>query len=334
MTDSPTLIAPRCLLIAPLTFYSFHRTVAQGLERCGYHVVTLNEEFPATSLGKVLGKLALPLLRVTTLHGLKARLEGEDPFDLVLIIKGRGLGPAALRYLRTRASRIVGYNFDSFRFNPSPLDWHALTDRYATFDIVDAKSFGLPLVHLFSAGTEISKAPVPSYDASIVMRIHSDRLVYVDQVMRALEGRPVYAFLYASSRLTFLLHMLRSPGSAFRLRRYISFKPLSYERAMEAIANSRATLDYAHPLQSGITVRCFEAIGMGVPVITNNPHVARADVFAGGSVATFPLNGKRQELERVFAKFEGHVTEPEHRTTDEFIADLLAETPVAETGRE
>lgn len=124
------------------------------------------------------------VLRRLTLRGIRKRLDALAPYDLVLIVKGRGLGPEALAYLRTRAHRIVGYNFDSFRFNPSPLDWQHLTDRYCTFDIEDAAEWGIPLVHLFSAATTPS-ARERRYDISIVQRVHSDRLAYADRSLRA-----------------------------------------------------------------------------------------------------------------------------------------------------
>ena len=324
MTFAP---ARRCLLITPLTFYTFHERLKASLEGFGYSVDLLNEEYPANTAGKILAKLALPLVRKTTLSTLRKHLAATPRYDLVLIVKGRGLGPEAIELLKAHAGKVVGYNFDSFLFNPSPLDWNALTDRYATFDIVDAKSHSLRLVHLFSAVTGMTAAHAPANDLSIIMRIHSDRLAYVDRVLRAMEGRPVFTFLYASSRLTFLLYALRMPGPAFRLRRHISFRPLSYERAMAAIANSRATLDYAHPLQSGITVRCFEAQSIGVSVVTNNPHVARSGVFPEGAVATFPLDGAPESLTRFIAGLEGREIVPTLRTTDHFIADLLEEAP-------
>lgn len=323
----------RCLLISPLTFYTFHEHLTEALERAGYSVDLLNEEYPANIVGKILAKLALPIVRQTTLSVLRKHLAVRKRYDLVLIVKGRGLGPAAIKLLKQHADRVVGYNFDSFRFNPSPLDWYALTDRYATFDIVDAHNFNLPLVHLFSAATGVTAAPAPPYDISIVMRVHSDRLTYVDRVLRASAGRPAFVFLYASNWLTFLTHALRSPGAAFRLRQHISFTPLSYEKAMLAIANSHATLDYAHPLQSGITVRCYEALGMGVPVITNNAHVARAGAFPEGAVATFPLDGQPDRLARIMTEISKHQIETTPRTIDDFIADLLHENMTKNTTR-
>lgn len=316
----------RCLLIAPTTFYAFHKDLSAALERAGYAVTVLNEEYPASTLGKILGKTALGLLRRTTLAALRRHLAELGHFDLVLIVKGRGLGPEALALLRDHADRIVGYNFDSFRFNPSPRDWLHLCDRYATFDIVDAAETGLPLVHLFSAATGRAPEPDRAVDLSVVMKIHSDRLAYVDRALRAIPDRDTFVFLYAPNRVELIRQALRAPGAAWRLRRHIRFTPMSYAEAMTAIARSRATLDYAHPLQSGITVRCYEAQSMKVAIVTNNPHVAGAGVFTAGAVETFGLDDDPAVLTAALDRLAAVDINPVSRDTDSFLSDLLQET--------
>lgn len=332
MTSGSRSLSGRCLLIAPLTFYSFHRTVADGLRQRGYEVDLLNEEFPANAFGKVLGKLALPLLRRFTVAGLRRQLDGRPPYDLVVIIKGRGLGPEALDYLRSRSKRIVGYNFDSFRFNPSPLDWRDSTHRFATFDIVDARNFGVPLVHLFSAAS--NSAPTPKlHDVSIVQRVHSDRLFYADLLLRSLPvGATSFVFLYESSLLTFALGVVRHPWLYARLWPHISFKPLPYAAAMAALSASRVTFDYAHPQQSGITVRCFEAQSLGVAILTNNQQAVESGFFAPGSVAHLPRDADVAAVRAVLTRLLQSTPAPRCRSLDDFLDDLLGdEGPQAPT---
>jgi hypothetical protein len=318
-------IRRRCLLIAPLTFYTFHETVKAALEDLNYDVDLLNEEYPANTLGKLLAKCLRPLVRMTTLSALRVHLATHPTYDLVLIIKGRGLSPKAIDLLKQHANRVIGYNFDSFRLNASPLDWHSRTDRFATFDVVDSEVYGIPLVHLFSSAEGMLADLNPLYDVSIVMKVHSNRLAYVDRFMQSLVGRSMFVFLFERNWATFLFHFLRAPGPALRLRRYISFKPLSYIQAMKAIASSRATLDYAHPLQSGITVRCFEAQSMGVPVITNNPHVISANVFPSGSVVTFLGDSDPAELAQSIGGLAAGRGNPVYRSTRCFVSELIEE---------
>lgn len=314
----------RCLLIVPLSFYSFHKTLSAGLEEMGYSVETLNDEYPSNSLGKVLGKVALSLLRKLTLRSLQSLLNERMRYDLVLIIKGRGLGPDAIMYLKSLSERVVGYNFDSFRFNPSPLDWHHLTDRYCTFDIKDAKSWGIPLVHLFSAA-QIPPTSARSYDLSIIQRVHSDRLAFAELILRALPGdAQKFVFLFESSRLTFVLGFVRHPFLYLRLWPYISFKPLSHAKAMEILGSSRITFDYAHPLQSGVTIRCFESQSLGVSILTNNQEALRSGLFSPESIAYLPRDADIATASALISGLLEHRADPSCRSLGDFLSDLLS----------
>jgi len=289
----------------------------------GYAVETLNDEYPSNSVGKVLGKVALPLLRALTLRSLQRLLAARPRYDLVLIIKGRGLGPDAIRYLKSLAERVVGYNFDSFRFNPSPLDWHHLTDRYCTFDIQDARSWDIPLVHLFSAA---QNPPVSerSYDLSIIQRVHSDRLAFAELILRALPSDArKFVFLYESSWLTFGLGLVRHPLLYARLWSHISFKPLSHTKAMEILGSSRITFDYAHPLQSGVTIRCFESQSLGVSILTNNQDAVRSGLFSPESIAYLPRDASRATAAALISGLLELRAEPRCRSLGDFLDDLL-----------
>lgn len=314
---------PTCLLIAPLSFYTFHRVVADGLSSAGYCVSVLNDEFPANTFGKILGKIALPLLRRLTLDALRRRLDQCDRFDLVLIIKGRGLGADALAYLRSRAARVVGYNFDSFRFNPSPLDWHRLTDRYATFDITDAKAHGIPLVHLFSA-TECDPQLERSFDISIIQKLHSDRLRFARQVLNALPpNAQSFIYLFESSRIHAVLGYIRNPILYSKMWPYIHFQALSYSTAMEVLGRSKVTFDYAHPSQSGITIRCFEAQSLGVAVLTNNLAAVESGKFEPGAIAHFPRSVGTVQLRRLISQLAECTPSASRRSLDAFLTELL-----------
>ena len=81
-----------CLLIFPKTFYSFAKVLAAGLEQRGYAVVTANEEYPENAFGKMLGKLGLhTLLEWTTEKAISRKFLQGHNYELVLVVKGRGL---------------------------------------------------------------------------------------------------------------------------------------------------------------------------------------------------------------------------------------------------
>jgi hypothetical protein len=320
----------RCLLISPLAFYTFHDTVADALHARAYHVDLINEDYPFNVVGKIIGKVgsklsALSLLRWLTLRAFSKRLENEDRYDLIIIIRGRGMGRKLLEYLRTKADRIVGYNFDSFQINPSPLDWRDLTDKFATFDIEEAEKYNAPLVHLFSGTMTDLVGLAPEYDLSVIMRLHSSRLAYLEEVLDALPEAKTFVFLYEPGYVTLLFGLLGKPRLYFKFRSLISLTPMSYREALTQMAKSRVTLDFAHPMQSGMTLRCFEARSLGVRILSSNPYILDCDLFDAGGVGLHALGGDKAVLQATFAQLLDAPTIAQQRDTQDFLDDLLEE---------
>jgi len=315
-----------CLLILPLSFYSFGQVIKKELERKGYEVQLENDEYPRSMLGKVLGKLnALSLLRRLTLKAYIERYQHSIRFDLVLIIKGRGVGRAAIEFLRGRSERIVAYNFDSFLFNPSPLDWLASVDRYCTFDIADAKAHDLPLVHLFSAIPVQAGSTRRQYDVSALMKNHSQRLQFTDQVLASLPGTKNYIYIFEPNVISFAFNFLKSPLLYLKYWQHIHFKPLPYGDFLAALKDSELTIDYAHPTQTGITIRCFEALSLGVRIITNNAHVGQTRLFDRAAVTHFKLGQDGSTVIKHIEQMLAVAPAPHLRSPQQFMDDLLGE---------
>lgn len=319
-----TTAAPSCLLVFPKTFYSFARVLAAELERRGYRVVTANEEYPENMLGKILGKLGLlRLLAWFTERGIERRFLQGPPHELVVIVKGRGMGRRLLDRLRRDGSRVVAYNFDSFGYHPAPLNWYRYVDRYTTFDYADAERYGLRRVDLFSSLPEFTAPKQLLYDVSAIFRNHSDRLAYVDSILRVLKPQRVFLFIFEQNVFTFAFNLLRSPRLYLRYWDRISFRPLPYADYADVLRSSDYTIDYAHPKQTGITIRCFESLGAQTKVITNNPFVTRNPAFAEALPIVYRPEASDEPLREAYRAGRGRVPPLRSRSVADFIAELV-----------
>jgi hypothetical protein len=315
---------PSCLLVFPKTFYSFARVLAGELERRGYVVVTANEEYPENMLGKILGKLGLlRFLSWLTERGIERRFLQGPPYKLVVIVKGRGMGRRLLERLRRDGSRVVAYNFDSFGYHPAPLDWYQHVDRYTTFDYADAERYELPRVDLFSSLPEFTAPKQVRYDVSAILRNHSDRLAYMDSILRVLQPQRVFLFIFEQNVFTFAFNLLRSPRLYLRYWGSISFQPLPYADYADVLRSSEYTIDYAHPKQTGITIRCFESLGAQTKVITNNPHITRNPAFAAALSIVYRPGEGAVALRRGYVECRGRVPPAWVRSVTDFMDELL-----------
>ena len=270
-----------CLLILPRTFYSFAKMFGNALRELGYEVTEANEEYPENPLGKVMAKLDLEVARRITRRVVNERFLAGKRYDLVVIIKGRGVGRQLVADLKAHADRVVGYHFDALAYDRATERWAEGIDRVSTFDSRDAKEKGWPLVELFSAQGPPAEVEPIRIGFSAIMRNHSNRLAYLDAVVRALDIRPEDSFFYIFEQdvRSLAWNFLKQPRLYRRWRKHIHRTPLPYEDYRRVLATSDFTIDYAHDKQTGLTMRSFEALASGAKLITNNPNIARSPHF-------------------------------------------------------
>jgi hypothetical protein len=315
----------RALLIFPLSFYSFVQVIQKAMAALGYDVVVANHEYPNNALGKILGKLRVFwLLEAFTERVFRRDYIANKGYALVVIVKGRGMSTRLLQELHRVARRIVAYNFDSFGYNPAPLRWYKETDKYCTFDYVDADKHALSIVELFSSIPDGEAPKNVLYDVSAIMRNHSNRLRFLDAVLKLWPGNRNYIYIFEQNIFNFVINAVRNPGLYLKYWRNIYFKSLPYNDYVSVLRNSYFTLDYAHPKQSGITVRCFEALSVQTKIITNNRYIKRNPCFNDRNTIVFDGKTGVAEARNLFEKIKYDIVPGYHRTVSDFLRDLLA----------
>lgn len=307
----------------PLIFYSFGRIFGDALREMGYEVTLANDEYPQHPVGRVLAKFDLPISRWWTRRVFARRFLAGDRWNLVIIIKGRGIGPELVADMKNKADRVVGYHFDALSYDRATERWGASVDRVTTFDYRDAAAKGWPVVELFSGQAPIVPPPPTRYRISAIQRNHSNRLAYLDHVLEALGTEDSFVFLYEKGIISLTMNALRSPRLYWKWRKSISFKSLPYDKYVEALAASDFTLDYAHPLQTGATMRCFEALTLGVKLITNNPHVAESPHFGPHNTIVHAFGDDPAGLRVKVSELRGQRPGSVQRSPQQFLREVI-----------
>jgi hypothetical protein len=313
-----------CLLIIPKHFYSFEKHIREALEAKGFSVDVSNDEYPEGTFGKILGKLQIPLIFPITFKTITEAFLKNRKYDLALIFKGRGMSEKLIKEMFRSVERVVGYNWDSFQLNRAPLKWYSFATKYYTFDYRDSDRWSLPVIELFSSSATITAKKELKYQLSTVVRNHSSRLGYIDKVISILQPTSVFISVYELNLFTFAINFLRSPRLYFKYRRYISFKPLAYGDYSEVMRSSEFTIDCAHETQTGITMRCFEAINMKTKIITNNTYMARSRHFDTADYIVFDENDPPETLLNAYERCRAKTYASRPRTISHFIDELVA----------
>lgn len=318
-------IKKEILLVTPKSFYLFHHFLANEFENKGFNVTISNDEYPENFVGKVLGKFRFEIGKTITKNKISLDFLQNRKYDLILIINGRGMSIGLIEEMKKVSKLIIGYTFDSFKYHKAPLGWYKSLSHFFTFDIRDSIKYNIPLLELFSSmpGND-SENFTRDIDLSIIARNHSDRLVYLDKVLKAIPFNNLFIYIFEKDVATFVINFLNNPKLYLKYRKFIHFKALDYKLFCKVMKRSVFTLDYAHPDQSGLTMRSFEAAAVGTKMITNNPYIFESVFYSQNDAILFPLNGDKIILYKSYNILKSRPFNLRKRSIQDFVSDILS----------
>ncbi|MEO5991273.1 MAG: hypothetical protein ABIP68_06520 [Ferruginibacter sp.] len=294
----------------------------------GFEVILSNDEYPANALGKIMGKLKIPFLLKTTKQKLLNDYIKEKKYDLTVIIKGRGISPSLIKEIKRICPKVIGYTFDSLKYHPAPKNWFSSVDAFYTFDYKDAIDINVGVIELFSSLPGFTGIKKIKYEISAISRNHSQRLYFIDSILSKLPNKDNFIYIYEQNIITFMKNFISSPVLYIKYWKFIFFKPLPYKNYINILNRSNFVIDFAHPDQSGITIRCFEAQSCKTKVITNNPFVFKNPNFNTHNTILINKKGDESLLKEKYEEIKFHIPKRYNRDISEFVLDLLEKVHV------
>ena len=302
--SSQSKLRGHVLLVSPLTF-SYHLSISATLRSMGYAVTWWDERASSATWYK----LALRLFPAMTVRwserSFRDRLHQLPPNSIthVLVIKGEGLSKrVALEIRETLASASMGlYLWDGVENVKSVSKIWTAFDSVATFDPVDAKTFGWSYRPLFGRNISaiMDSAVQLDLDWCFIGTIHSDRHRVIHR-LRQCSGPLSKNFVFCYFQSPFLLFLRRLSDWTLWLapKGTLSTKPMSAINVAEIVECSRAVLDVEHPRQRGFTMRTIETLLTGKKLVTTNHQILDSDLYHPSRVCV--INRKNPEIPSEF----------------------------------
>ena len=293
------------LLIAPIFFgYSFE--IANEFRRRGAIVDFLPDRPFQSPFMKAGTRFAPSLLNSFAEHFFWEGIEkySRSKYDFVFVVIGEALTQNFLHSLRSRfpSASYILYMWDSFENKKSLVKNIQSYDRCITFDLNDAKNYGLNFRPLFfSDGFKLSNKSQFNYDLSFIGTAHSDRYSIISKIAEDLPKEVTfYTYLFLQAPWVFFGHKLFN--KAFINTRYGDFKyvPLEANIVQLIFSESRVVLDIEHPKQIGLTMRTFETLGSGKKLITTNSKVREYDFYDSQNICIVDREGEKKVKKNFF----------------------------------
>jgi hypothetical protein len=286
------LLRGKTVLLVGRDYFFYTREIALELTASFGAVVHFLPIEPATLAYRILkkaGLLASGWLKRYHRAAI-ARLRHASP-DVVLFIQVHQIGDLVQEYRAAFASaRFVLYYWDSLRTHDY-LPYVRYFDRTCTFDRADSRVHGLDYLPLFYAERFRSLRSSLAADCDVAFvgtavslgryeQLEKFRAVARANGVSLIDYLVVSPFLY----IRMLLHG--------RLLRGVHFRSLSEQRLLQLYGRARAILDLPNNLQSGLSMRTFEALGAHRKLITTNRDLMGEDLYTADSVFVLGVDGE------------------------------------------
>lgn len=272
------LSGKKILFIGP-KFYGYHASIIQSLESYGASVTFLPEMDYSVKfriLSKLFPSISLSLVEMHQSKFIESA-KGID-FDMVFVIRGGFFSRCLVESLKSvlPKSKFVLYQWDSLKQNDYS-NLIGMFDKVMTFDSLDAAKLNIPYEPLFYTSEYSSllneRSEPPKYDLAFVGAYHSDRLDVVKKVSAFCEREGLSFRSHLFIKRLPLLRMLLTGKLKLSDLRYLSTESLSLTEVLGIYRESNAVLDIELNIQSGLSIRTFEALGAGLNFVTTNKHI-------------------------------------------------------------
>lgn len=302
----PNISGKKVLYIGP-SFFGYEKQIEQTISELGAFVAYHDERPNTKTITKILirsnhkGLISREINR----HYSKILDEASsEQWDTVLIISPETIPEATLTQLRSilKKSTFVLYMWDSLGNKSTGYNVLKHFDRKYSFDPVDCEAHkDLKYLPLFYR-PEYAEIPTThsNYlnDIYTANSLHSDRYLVAKKLFSNANkaGLKTESFLYAPSRLVFIIQKLLDPSKLPKLGE-VSFKAQNLNSTISKIRDTRALLDIHHPQQNGLTIRSIEALGANRKIISTNKFLLEHDFYHKNNISIIDRNNPKINLE-------------------------------------
>lgn len=276
------------VLFISTDFNGYYREIISEFQKIGYDVDWYDDRPSNTLISKAIIRLNRNLLKRKIKKYSKKIIQKSMnyKYDLVFVILGQSFDYDFFNKLKLihPESKFIYYLWDSTSNFPCIVSNYPAFDKVYSFDKYDCEKYGFTFKPLFYINQFDLKSIIQNnkYDYSYIGTIKPGRFSLIKSIINQLEciGYKGIDYFYLHSKFVFFYYK-RKYKTEFKNsdRKKIHYNTLSKKECFDIIKDSRIVIDAPQPMQIGLTIRIFEALGMNKKIITTNADIKNYDFY-------------------------------------------------------
>ena len=270
------------VLFIGIGFYDYDIIIRQAIEKLGFEVDYFCET-PKGFFYSFANYLKLNSISQTfrNNHSMNIANACGNDYSYIFVIKGDCITHEALNIIqqKNKNAKTVLYLWDSIKRMPNYKNIQGFFMSIYSFDRVDCinnKKIKFKPLFYRSEYKINNKQNNFIYDLFFIGWAHSDRAILLKEIDLKLQSQDLKTkfLIFVGKAAYYISKPIRA------IRTMTIQKPISTKDIAQYCSESRAILDIAHPLQTGLTMRTIEVLfGIGRKLITTNKDIINYDFY-------------------------------------------------------
>ena len=270
------------VLFIGIGFYDYDIIIRQAIEKLGFEVDYFCET-PKGFFYSFANYLKLNSISQTfrNNHSMNIANACGNDYSYIFVIKGDCITHEALNIIqqKNKNAKTVLYLWDSIKRMPNYKNIQGFFMSIYSFDRVDCinnKKIKFKPLFYRSEYKINNKQNNFIYDLFFIGWAHSDRAILLKEIDLKLQSQDLKTkfLIFVGKAAYYISKPIRA------IRTMTIQKPISTKDIAKYCSESRAILDIAHPLQTGLTMRTIEVLfGIGRKLITTNKDIINYDFY-------------------------------------------------------
>ena len=274
------------IVICPV-FYGYEKTIYKTVKCKGkYEKVYFFPDCPTGNLGTFsVIKNVFPMLSNYLLkrHNRKIfDIAVKECVNTILIIRGEFIQCDIIEEIKKHVPqcKIVDYQWDSIERSSNALKLLDIADVAYSFDYKDVDKYPqLQYLSLFSSWNEcgyVVNSTKKEFDLLHLGGNRNDRVALINKFKNICKKNSLNYYIFCHERFA---SYIKNRKKLIIDREDLHFFSISYRKYFQLLQKSRVILDIASPQQSGLTMRTFESLDLGVKIVTTNTYIKREPFY-------------------------------------------------------
>lgn len=209
-----------------------------------------------------------------------------NKYDYIFFIKGESFSENNLKTLFQLhpESETIIYHWDSIANNHNARKLLQYFDYTFSFDRYDCLQYGINFLPLFYFNEYkiVSKTKESlKFDLLFVGTVHSDRYKLISTIANQIKefGGSCFTYFFFQNKIMYYRYIVLNKEIRGIPSKEIHFVPILKPDLLNLYEQSKIIVDIQHPKQTGLTLRCMEALGAKRKLITTNKDIIEYDFY-------------------------------------------------------